>query len=82
MLNILRVKELCKEKGITIAEIASKIGVSPSALSQNLSGNPSLERLVEIADVLDVPIQKLFERPSTDAIMCPYCGGKIRVSKE
>jgi transcriptional regulator with XRE-family HTH domain len=78
---MLRVKELCKKKGLTIAEVASKIGVTASALSQNLSGNPSLDRLVEISDALGVPIQELFSVPETDVINCPYCGGKIKVGK-
>lgn len=57
---MLKIKELCKSKGISMAELAKKIGVTPSALSQNISGNPNLDRLKEIADALNVPIQDLF----------------------
>ena len=62
-----RVKTLCKEKGITMAQLAEKISVTPSALSQMLNnGNPNLSTLEKIADALDVAITDLFvnDRPS------------------
>jgi hypothetical protein len=41
-----------------------------------------METLEKIASVLGVPVTELFEQPATDIINCPYCGGKIKVSKE
>lgn len=58
----LKIKELCKEKHITMAEIAAKIGINPITLSQSLSGNPTLSRLQEVADILGVEVPDLFER--------------------
>ena len=57
---MLKIKELCKTKGISMAELAEKIGITPSALSQSISGNPNLDRLKQIAEALDIPITRLF----------------------
>lgn len=67
----LRIKELCKEKHTTMAEIAKQIkwkdkegehiGISPITLSQSLNGNPTLSRLQEVADILGVSVPELFE---------------------
>jgi transcriptional regulator with XRE-family HTH domain len=78
----LRVKFICKEKGVTLAEIASKIGVAQASLSKMLGGNPTIGTLQRIADALNVPLTDLFEEPAGDVISCPYCGGRIKVSKE
>ena len=60
----LRIKELCKEKQITMKEIAEKLGINPITLSQSLNGNPTLSRLQEVADILGVSIPELFEKTS------------------
>ncbi len=59
----LRIKELCKEKHITMAEIAERIGINPITLSQSLNGNPTLNRLTEVANALGVDVSELFEHP-------------------
>lgn len=41
----LRVKEVCKDKGVTLAEIANKIGVAQASLSKMLGGNPTIGTL-------------------------------------
>ena len=60
----LRIKELCKEKQITMKEIAEKLGINPITLSQSLNGNPTLSRLQEVADILGVRVPELFEESS------------------
>jgi transcriptional regulator with XRE-family HTH domain len=59
----LRVKEVCKDKGVTLAEIASKIGVAQASLSKMLGGNPTIGTLEKIATALDVPMWQLFASP-------------------
>jgi len=80
----LRIKEILKEKGFTSIWLASQVGITQPNMSNIVSGksNPSLETLEKIANTLNVPIADLFEQPATDIINCPYCGGKIKVSKE
>ena len=57
----LRIKELCKEKQITMKEIAGKLGINPVTLTQSLNGNPTLSRLQEVASILNVSVPELFE---------------------
>ena len=73
----LRIKELCKEKNITMAKIATEIGISPITLSQSLNGNPTLSRLQEVADILGVSVPELFEQPIKESVYgCLYVNGK------
>ena len=75
----MRVKEILKSKGITSKELASRLGLSEGALSQSLNGNPTLERLNQIASALGVPVSELFEPSPADqaSITCPHCGKSI-----
>jgi len=79
-----RIKELLKNRGLTLAELSEQIGMKSANLSVALSekGNPTITTLEKIAVALNVPISELFDQPETNIINCPYCGGKIKVSKE
>lgn len=59
----LRIKEVIKEKGTTMSEVAERIGTKQAALSRAISedGNPTLSLLKRTADALGVPITDLFE---------------------
>ncbi|MEN5133247.1 helix-turn-helix transcriptional regulator [Elizabethkingia anophelis] len=61
-MNILRLKELLSEKGIQNKDLADKIGVTPTTISNITQGNnfPKPETLLKIAEVLDVDIRDLF----------------------
>lgn len=73
----LRIKEVCKEKKISLAEVAKCIGINPVTLSQSLNGNPTLSRLEEVASVLGVDVSELFERATeTDVHGCLYVKGE------
>ena len=61
----MRVKELLKQKGMTAKELATKMGVSEGALSKSLSGNPTLDKLLEIATALNVDVWELFTASTT-----------------
>ena len=52
----LRVKEICKEKGITIQELADNMEMKRESLSRAINGNPTLETLEKIATALGVNI--------------------------
>lgn len=55
------IRETLKEKGISIKELAQKMGVTPSAISQLLANpNPSIQQLERIAKVIGVDIMDLF----------------------
>ena len=61
----LRIKEIAKAKGITMGEIADKMGINPVNLSASLNGNPTLNRLQEVAAILGVEISDLFIQDSS-----------------
>lgn len=78
----LRIKELCREKGITQAQLADKLGIQPVSFSQAVSRNKfNMDRLSKIADVLGVEIPDLFDKPKDGVIHCPHCGKKIKIEK-
>ena len=72
----LRIKELCKVKGILQKELAQKIGVTDIALRASLKGNPTIGTLEKVANALGVNITELFEKSqsNTAGITCPHCG--------
>ena len=55
----IRLKEVCKAKGVTLAQIADKLEISRETLSRSINGNISLNRLNEIADILGVQVTEL-----------------------
>ena len=80
----LRVKEICKEKGITIQELADNMEMKRESLSRAINGNPTLETLEKIATALGVNITELFDQPknNTTGIACPHCGKNIKIKIE
>lgn len=61
----LSVKELCKEKGLTIQDLADKMEMKRESLSRAINGNPTLETLEKIANALEVDITELFASSSS-----------------
>lgn len=76
----LRIKEICKQKGITQQELAEKIGVARPSLSITINNNPTVSTLEKIAQALDVSITDLFVDENTSAkLTCPHCGMPIEI---
>jgi len=61
----LRVKEICKERGLYMENLAEMLGVTPNTLTRNINGNPTIETLQKIADALEVEIWELFTSVAT-----------------
>ena len=80
----LRIKEVIKEKGMTITELADKMGINRVNLSNMVNGNPTVETLNKIAGALEVPVTELFEQPKsrTASLTCPHCGMNINIKAE
>lgn len=77
----LRVKELCKEKGLQMQELADKLGITRITLTRNISGNPTISTLENIAAALGVSVPELFAPQPTNTITCPHCRKQIRIEK-
>ena len=60
-----KVKELCRIQGITLKELAQRIGIAPESLSRTLNGNPKLSTLEAIARNLNVNLSDLFASSPT-----------------
>ncbi len=77
----LRVKEVCKEKGVQMQELAEKLGINRITLTASLKGNPTIGTLEKIAIALGVEVSELFAPITGDTIACPHCGKAIRLEK-
>lgn len=80
----LRVKEVCKEKDITITQLAERLGIKQESLSRAINGNPTLDTLQKIATALNVPFTALFDevQPNDNIVRCPNCGTELEVKKK
>lgn len=58
--SILKIKELLKEKGMTINDLAKEMGLNRVTLSNMINGNPTLETLNKIAESLNLSVPDLF----------------------
>ena len=59
------IKKIIKAKGFTLEQVAAQMsgkdgkGISQSALTQMLNGNPSISRIKEIAKIVGVSVSEL-----------------------
>lgn len=58
--QMLRIKEILKEKGVGVTELADRLNVSRQALSKQIQGKMLIETANKIALALDVPLWQLF----------------------
>lgn len=78
---MLRVKNICKQQGITLRQLAERMDVSPEVVTRMLSknGNPTLSSLVNIAKALGIEVYDLFDNFEADKMVNGYLevGNKI-----
>ncbi len=88
----LNIKQAIKSHGLEVRQVAKRMGITPTALSQHINGkmykgkrvdpNPSLDVLQRIADAIGCDIAELFDsidKPQQGQIVCPYCGKMINL---
>lgn len=55
------IRELCKNKNISIAELSRRIGQTPQNFNKKLKRDTiTLDEMVSIADILDVSYRQIF----------------------
>ncbi|WP_462347917.1 helix-turn-helix domain-containing protein [Butyricimonas faecihominis] len=64
----LRIKEICKEKNLTISMLAERMQIKQESLSRAINGNPTMETLQKIATALNVQVWELFTATTTGEI--------------
>lgn len=74
---MLQVQRICKEKGLTMQEVASRLGITYQSLYDSIKGNPTLKRLQDIANALDVEVSELFA-PKEDFIAFVRINGETQ----
>lgn len=72
----LRIKDICREQGIMLKDLAKQLGLTEVGLSKSINGNPSIGRLEEIANALGVPVTELFDKSSDEVV------GAVRIGKD
>lgn len=64
----LRIKEILKQQGKTMQDLADMIGINRVNLSNSLNGNPTLDRLKQVADCLNVDLKDLFRETKKEGV--------------
>ena len=62
---IAKVKEILKEKGLKMSDLADRLGVDQSNLQKSLSKNPTLSTLQDVANALNISPSELFSTRRT-----------------
>lgn len=85
------IKEIMKLKGVSIAELSLKLGVSQRAVTDYMVHDFKISKLKAIADALGVSIPELFIKPqyadgndqkekSHVSVTCPHCKKPLNIS--
>lgn len=77
------IKSIIKQKGLTMEDVAERMGISRVTLSQTLSGNPTMSTLQRIADALECKVGEFFldELEEKNFIVCPKCGARFELKE-
>ena len=76
------IKSICKQKGLTMSDVANRIGTSPSNLLSSLKGNPTISKLEDVASALQVSLSELLTmRPDSGQGIVIVGGQTYQLSK-
>lgn len=84
----MNIKKVIKENGWTLEKLASEMtnkngdkGISQASVSQLINGNPTLDKLQEIASIIGISVSELVKEDNEhlQSMKCPYCGGLLDV---
>lgn len=74
-------KKAIKDKGFTIGGVATALGITQSALSQQINNDTiSLARSADIAKIIGVSLSELVaEEGEVLHLVCPHCGKPLHI---
>jgi transcriptional regulator with XRE-family HTH domain len=65
MENQLRIKEILRERGISVTDFAEKLGIQRQNV-YNVLNKPTWQRLEQCSEILDMPIADFFEKNDSE----------------
>ena len=85
----MNIKKVIKDSGWTLEQLAAEMknkngekGISQPSVSSIVNGNPTLDKLQEIADIIGISVSTLV-RDEDDmrktSVTCPHCGKEIQI---
>ena len=84
------IREIMQLKGVTVTELAKRLGVTQQSVSIQLTHDLRVSKAKRIADALGVPMSELFIEPkyiptenkSSELVPmhCPNCGAELEIS--
>lgn len=75
------IKKVIKERGLSVKEVADRMGITSVGLSQHINGNPTIQVLERIADAIGCNVGDFFSSSSGN-LTCPHCGKNINIKVE
>ena len=81
---------MIEEHGWTLERLGEQMtnktggkGISQSSVSQLINGNPTIDKLKEIAEIIGVSLSELVADEVTEnRITCPRCGARFKLEEE
>ena len=84
------IREIMQRQGVTLSELASRLGLSQPAVSSYLVHDIRLSKAKNIADALGVSLPALFVKPEqftqsapeeskSATVCCPKCGSELEI---
>lgn len=81
------IRAVIKKQGWTLERLAEEMynsktgvkGISQASVSQILNGNPTLDKLKEIASIIGVSLSELVGDGDRVTFHCPKCGEVIKI---
>ena len=55
-------KAICRQKGLTLTDVANRMATSPSNLLSSVKGNPTISKLQDIANALQISVSELLTK--------------------
>lgn len=86
----MNIKEQIQSKSFTISQVAALMtnkngekGITQSSLSQIINGNPTLDKLQEIASIIGISVSELVSEGEADpnTITCPKCKTRFKMEE-
>lgn len=80
----LRLKDILKQRNLTLEAFSEMVGISKSNLSNYINGNisPTLETLEKISSSLNIEITELFKENDDFQLMAKYNGKIVEIDKK